>query len=124
MAKLEEVPPENLIQIAEMCAQARARMRKQQQEVAAEAEVSPGLVSLIERNGPYPGMRSYDFLKLVEYYRLNIFEISGLLGIRLFGSPRQESPFASQARIIDTLPKEKQAWIIGVLDALLRGMRE
>jgi transcriptional regulator with XRE-family HTH domain len=123
MAGLEDVPRENLQKIAEMCATARSRLRKQQQEVAAEARVSPGMVSLIERSGPYPGMRAYDFLRLIEYYRLNIFEISTLLGVRLFDPTQQETPFASQARIIDSLSEEKRAWIIGVVDALLRGMQ-
>jgi transcriptional regulator with XRE-family HTH domain len=122
MAGLEDVPQENIDKIAVMCATARARLRKQQQEVAAEAGISPGMVSLIERSGPYPGMRAYDFLKLCEYYKLNVNEVATLLGIQLSDVTVGESPFASQARIIESLPEDRRVWIVEVIDALLRGM--
>lgn len=123
MSGLEDVPPENLVAIAEQCRTARTRMQKNQSEVAEDVGISPGMVSLIERSGPYPGMRAYDFLKLVEYYRLNINDIASLLGIQLYDvNNTQESTFAPQARIIESLPDERRQWIVEVIDALLRGM--
>lgn len=124
MSGLEDVPPENLEAIAEQCRTARLRMSKNQSEVANEVGISPGMVSLIERSGPYPGMRAFDFLKLVEYYKLNIGHIASLLGIQLYDvNSTQETPFAAQSRIIDGLPAEQREWLTGVIDALLRGMR-
>lgn len=110
-------------QLAELFRKSRERSGKYQYQVAEEANVSAGFVGLIEKQGYFPGMRAVELLRLVQYYKLDIKTVAGMLGVDLGMPGPGSTPFAQQVRSASNLPLEEQEWLVEVVDTLLRGMR-
>jgi transcriptional regulator with XRE-family HTH domain len=93
-----------------------------QYEVSAQTGVNQNTIGLLERSGPFTGLRAIDLLRLVSYYGLDIFKVSDLLGVSVGNIPTG-SPPPTQLQAIMALPDAQKSYVLGVIDVLLRGVR-
>jgi transcriptional regulator with XRE-family HTH domain len=120
-----DLPDEQREQFSVMLRDARRTLGLHQYQVAAATGVPAGTLGMLERNGPYPSLRAIDLLRIVAYYGLDIFRVSYLIGVTL-GEASQEAAVLPQQTIValSSLSDEDRTYVIGVLNVLLRGVRE
>lgn len=111
-------------EFSRMFREARQARNQHQYEVAQATGVNQNTIGLLERAGPYPGLRAVDLLRLVAYYHLNVERVAELLGVSIPPTAQVEtSPLAPLVPQIEALSSEQQEYIVGVINVLLRGLR-
>lgn len=95
-----------------------------QLDLAHAMNVSPNLISGLLRAGPFDGFRAKDLLKMVEVLELDISQVAGILGYHTPTTAPESDALMPILRRIGLLTASQRDWLMGVLDVLLRGMRQ
>lgn len=121
---MQDASEANRQQFSAMLKDARLARGQHQYEVAQATGVNQNTIGLLERAGPYPGLRAIDLFKLIAYYGLDVNRVAELLGVSITATATAESsPLAPLLPQFEVLSAEQQQYVIGVINVILRGMR-
>lgn len=92
-----------------------------QYEAATTSGVLPSTLSRLE-HGPYAGMRFEDIALLCRAYQIPLDSLAALLGMPTTDGEEVASELIALCAAVRSLESEQQAFVIRVLQAVLRGL--